>query len=88
MKLMLMRSTWIRIAVLALTAGVAAYLCGRAYVGKDPTTFYLSLIVFAVSLSLLVQNVGRRAVPGLATAGRTLVVLALLLPAVDYFFRK
>lgn len=88
MKPMPMRSTWIRIAVLALTAGVAAYLCGRAYVGKDSTTFYLSLIVFAASLSLLVQNVGRRAVPGLATAGRTLVVLALLLPAVDYFFRK
>jgi lysophospholipase L1-like esterase len=88
MKQIPMRSTWIRIALLALTAGVAVYLCGRAYVGKDPTTFYLSLIAFAASLSLLVHNIGLKAVPGLATAGRTLVVLAVLLPAVDYGFRR
>lgn len=83
-----MSSRSIRIAVLVLLAGLAAYLCAYAYVANDPMTFYVSLIVFTASLSLQVQNIRLDAVPGLAMAGRTLVMLAVLLPAADYFFRR
>ena len=88
MKPMLMSTRSIRVAALVLTAGVAAYLGGRAYVDNGPTTFYVSLIVFAGSLSLLVQNSRLRAVSGLATVGRTLILLAVFLPIADHFFRR
>jgi lysophospholipase L1-like esterase len=78
----------IRIAALALIMAVAGYLCADAYVEDRPTTFYLSLIAFAVALSLLVQDSRLKTIAGLATGGRTLILLAVLLPAADYVFRK
>ena len=84
---MLMTARLIRIAMLVLAAGVSAYLCVRAYVGNGPSIFYASLIVFAVSLLLLIQNF-RRPMPGLSVVGRTLVMLAVLLPAADYLFQR
>jgi lysophospholipase L1-like esterase len=74
---------------LVLIAGVAGYLCRRADLGFEPAVvFYVSLIVLMASLWMLVPNVLLTKVPGLATVGRSLIMLVVLLPAADYAFLK
>jgi hypothetical protein len=72
---------------LAIIAIVAAYLCRRADLGYAPAfVFYVSLIVFAASAWMLVPSSVVARVPGLATAGRTLILLTVLLPTADYVY--
>jgi lysophospholipase L1-like esterase len=81
------RSNWIRVAALVLVACVSGYFCRRADLGLLPApVFYVSLIVFAVSLWMLVPRALIAKVQGSATVGHTLIALVVLLPVADYIF--
>jgi len=72
---------------LVLVAIVSAYFCRRADLGYAPAAvFYVTLIVFTASVWMLVPAWLVSKVPGLATAGRTLIVLVVLLPAADFAY--
>ena len=53
-----------------------------------PAAFYVSIIAGAACLLLLIQFTKLKTIPGLAMIGRTLLLLAVLLPAADYLFVK